>query len=202
MKARRPEVFVSALVLAAGMATRMGRQKVLLPLAGVPLVRHVVDAALASVARETIVVVGHEAAAVTDAVAGRGVIVVVNDRFAEGMSGSLRAGLAAADPSCAAVLVLLADQPFVTSEVIDRLVERFAATRSAIVRPAVDGRPANPVLLSATLFPEICAQRGDFGGREVVERHHHDVCLVPIDDPRLVTDIDSPEEYAAVGERA
>jgi molybdenum cofactor cytidylyltransferase len=192
-------VFVSALVLAAGMATRMGRQKVLLPLAGAPLVRHVVDAASASSAAETIVVVGHEGAAVREALAGCAVTIVVNDRFAEGMSGSLRAGLAAADPSCAAAVVLLGDQPYVTAGVVDRLIERFAATGSTVVRPAVDGRPANPVLLSAALFPEIRAQRGDVGGREVVDRHHDEVSLVPVDDPRLAADIDSPEDYAAAG---
>jgi molybdenum cofactor cytidylyltransferase len=196
---RRDEPFVSAVVLAAGLATRMGRQKVLLPLDGVPMVRRVVDAALASRAAETVVVVGHQAAGVEEALAGRPARVVVNDRFAEGMSTSLQAGLAAADPSSAAALIVLGDQPFVTPQLLDGLIERFAVTRSPIVRPAVDGRPANPVLLSAALFPEIRAQHGDVGGREVVDRHQDDISLVPVDDPRLVADIDSPQDYAAAG---
>jgi molybdenum cofactor cytidylyltransferase len=192
--------YVAAVVLAAGLATRMGRQKVLLPLDGAPMVLRVVDAALASRAAETVVVVGHEAARVGEVLADRPATVVVNDRFAEGMSTSLQAGLAAVDPSSAAVLIVLGDQPFVTAALLDSLIERFAATGRLIVRPALDGRPANPVLLSAALFPEIRAQHGDIGGREVVERHQGDISLVPVDDPRLVADIDSPDDYASVSE--
>jgi molybdenum cofactor cytidylyltransferase len=70
------------------------------------------------------------------------------------------------------------------------------------VGPVADGRPANPVLLGAALFPEIMAQRGDVGGRDILERHAGQVSLVEIDDPRTVADIDTVQDYEAVGGHA
>lgn len=190
---------VAAIVLAAGCATRMGSQKVLLELEGRSLVQRVVDAALGSQATRTIVVVGHEAGLVTDDLADRPVTVVVNPEYATGMSTSLQAGVRAAGV-CDAAIFLLGDQPYVTSTLLDQLIERFAETRKAVVRPLAGARPANPVLLSAALFAEILEQRGDVGGRQIVERHPAEVCLVPLDDPRVVVDIDSPEDYEAARE--
>lgn len=189
-------VTVSAVVLAAGLATRMGRQKLLLPLGGRPMVWWVVQAALGSKATETIVVVGHDATEVTEALDGHSVTVVPIPDYGEGMSISLQAGVRAAR-ACDAAIVLLGDQPFVTSALLDCLIDRFAETRKGVVRPVVGSRPANPVLMSAALFPEVFEQRGDVGGRKIVERHSQEVCLVPIDDPRLVADIDTLEDYEA-----
>jgi molybdenum cofactor cytidylyltransferase len=172
----------------------MGSQKVLLELGDRSLVQRVVDAALGSRAARTIVVVGHEAGPVTDQLTGRPVTVVVNLEYAAGMSTSLQAGVRAAG-ACDAAVILLGDQPFVTPALLDQLIERFAETGKAVVRPLVGGRPANPVLLSAALFREILEQRGDVGGREIVERHPDEVCLVPLDDPVVVVDIDSPQDY-------
>lgn len=192
-------VSVAAIVLAAGCATRMGSQKVLLKLEARSLVQRAVDAALGSRASRTIVVVGHEAGPVTDDLAGRPVTVVVNPAYAAGMSTSLQAGVRAAG-ACDAAIFLLGDQPYVTTRLIDRLIERFAETGKAVVRPLAGARPANPVLLSAALFPEILEQRGDVGGREIVERHPGEVCLVPLDDLQAVMDIDSPQDYEAARE--
>jgi molybdenum cofactor cytidylyltransferase len=189
-------VAVAAIVLAAGTATRMGTQKLLLPVNGRAMVQWAVDAALSSRATETVVVVGHHAAQVVEALEDRPVTVVVNPDYATGMSSSLRAGVRAAG-ACEAAIVLLGDQPFVTADLLDRLIDQFAETRADIVRPVAGDRPANPVLLSAALFPEVLQQRGDVGGREIVERHRDGVCLVLVDDPRVVTDIDSIEDYEA-----
>jgi len=189
---------VAAIVLAAGRATRMGVQKVLLPLQGRTLVGRAVDAAVRSKATRTLVVVGHEAARVREAIAAEPVTVVDNPDHVAGMSGSLRAGLRAAGEVDAA-LVLLGDQPFVTSALLDRLIDRFSETGAPAVRPVVGGRPANPVLLGAALFPEIMAQRGDVGGREILERREDQVSLVEVDDPRTVADIDTVQDYEAVG---
>ena len=133
---------IAAIVLAAGCATRMGSQKVLLEIGGRSLVQRVVDAALGSRAAETIVVVGHEAEAVRSQLTERAVTVVENPEYAQGMSTSLRAGVRAAE-GCDGALVLLGDQPFVTSGLLDRLIEMFAETGSAVVRPVVATRPVN-----------------------------------------------------------
>jgi molybdenum cofactor cytidylyltransferase len=188
---------VAAIVLAAGRATRMGSQKLLLDLDGRSLIRRVVDAALGSRATKTVVVVGHEGLLVRRQLVGMPVTVVENSECARGMSTSLQAGVRAAG-QCDGVIVLLGDQPYVTAGLIDQLIEGFARTRSVVVRPLARSRPANPVLLSAALFPGVFAQTGDVGGREIVDRHADEVLLVPLDDPGAIVDIDSPEDYARV----
>jgi molybdenum cofactor cytidylyltransferase len=114
------------------------------------------------------------------------------------MSTSVRTALLAIGPDYDAAMFLLADQPFVTSGLIDRLLEAFLASGNPIVRPEVDGRPGNPVLFSARLFPELLRETGDRGGRDVVRRHDGEVCLVAVDDPRACVDIDSLEDYERV----
>jgi molybdenum cofactor cytidylyltransferase len=195
-------VSVGAVVLAAGRATRMGGQKLLLPLAGRPLVQWAVDAALGSKATETIVVVGHEAERLAEVLEDRPVRVVVNGRYAEGLSTSLQAGVQAMSPDCDALVFLLGDQPFADSALVDLLIDRFAESGMEVVRPLIGDRPAHPVLMSARLFPEILAQRGDVGGREIIERYPERVCLVPVDDRRVAHDIDSIEDYEAARESA
>ena len=186
---------VVAIVLAAGRGTRMGVQKVLLPLGRRALVQRVVDAALGSRATETIVVVGHEAGSVVQVLRDRPVTFVVNPDHAQGMSTSLHAGLGAVRPGCDAAVFLLGDQPFVTPAVIDRLIERFVESGEWVVRPVLGDRQIHPVLMSAALFPEIIGQRGDVGGRAVARRHPERVGLVAVDDVRLDLDVDTDEDY-------
>jgi molybdenum cofactor cytidylyltransferase len=191
----RPQPRVAAIVLAAGCSTRMGEQKVLLPLQGRTLVEWVADAALGSIADETIVVVGREAESVRRALGDRAITMVANPDPARGMSTSLQAGVRAAAPGCDAAVFLLGDQPFVTSALVDRLVDRFAETGKWIIRPRVGDRSVHPVLMSAALFSEILDERGDVGGREIARRHPEQLCLVPVDDPRVELDIDTGEDY-------
>jgi len=192
------DVRVLGVVLAAGRATRMQGSKVVRPVGGRPMVERVVDAALASRLAGTVVVVGHEADAVRALVAGRPLRVVHNPSFAEGLSTSVHAALRDIAPDFDAALFLLADQPFVTAALIDRLLESFAGGGKLIVRPQMGGTPGNPVLFSARLFPELLQETGDRGGRDVVRRHLGEVRLVAVDDPLACLDIDSLEEYERV----
>ena len=194
-EARVSEVRVAGIVLAAGRATRMGGSKVALPLEGRAMVTRVVDAALGSQLAETVVVVGNDADTVCELLRDRPVRTVKNAEFARGMSTSMHAGLEAIGHECDAALFMLADQPFVTTALIDLLIEAFARSGQAIVRPEVSGRPANPVLMPARLFAELLEESGDRGGRRVIHRHAAELCLVPVHDPLLVTDVDSPEDY-------
>ncbi len=124
--------------------SRMGSQKLLLPLAGRPLVQWSVDAALASRAQETVVVVGHEAPDGRGG-SGRPTRAHPDQRGVRGWHEHLSAGRDRGGAGrCEAIVVLLADQPFVTPALIDLLIERFAATGAPIVRPAVEGRPDAP----------------------------------------------------------
>lgn len=192
------DIRVLGVVLAAGRATRMRGSKVTRPVGGRPMVERVVDATLESRLAGTVVVVGHEADNVRAIVEDRPVRVVDNPSFADGLSTSIHAALRDIGPDFDAALFLLADQPFVTGALIDRLLESFAVSGKLIVRPESDGSPGNPVLFSARLFPELLRETGDHGGREVVRRHADEVCLVAVDDPLTCLDIDSLEEYERV----
>ncbi len=192
MSAAAPEV--GAVVLAAGLSRRMGGgNKLLLEIEGVPLVARVADAALASRARPVVVVTGHEAARVCAALAGRAVAFAHNPDYAAGLSASLRTGLAALPAEVDGAIVCLADMPWVRAAHIDALLDAFAASGSrAICVPSYAGQRGNPVLWPACCFGEIAALTGDQGARSVLERHADGVCHVPIADPGVTLDVDTP----------
>jgi len=206
---------VSALVLAAGRATRFSAgsstlvaesSKLLADLEGKPLVRHVVLAALGSRAAGVIVVTGHAAEGVRQALAGLDVRFVHNPDFAAGMASSLLAGLAALDPRASGALVLLGDMPCITSAIIDILIARFeagGASADAVV-PVFEGRQGNPVLLGRAVFPALRALTGDQGARRVLAEPGRTVLSCPIEDAAIEADVDTRDalERLRVGKRA
>lgn len=187
---------IAGLVLAAGAASRMGQPKQLLDWGGRPLVRVAAEAALAAHLSPVLVVLGSAQAEVAAALAGLPVQPVANPAYADGQSTSLRAGIAALPAECAAVLVLLGDQPFVTAAIINRLVTEWQAGNQPIVAPLYAGQRGNPVLFARSVFPELLAVAGDQGARAVLAKDPARVRLVPFDDARPLVDIDTPEDYA------
>jgi molybdenum cofactor cytidylyltransferase len=186
---------IAAIVLAAGASTRMGRQKLSLPLAdGRPVVRAAVERVLGAGLDDVVVVTGREGETIASALAGLPVRMARNPRYAEGQSTSLRVGIDAMDPGAEAVVIALGDQPLVDPRVIRRLVATFQATHRSVVVPVYrDGR-GNPVLFAAALFGELRAVTGDRGGRDVIVRDPARVAEVAVDGP-MPPDIDTPEDY-------
>lgn len=191
---------VAAIVLAAGEGRRMGGPvKQLATIAGEPLVRRAAKAALESRADAVIVVTGHAGAAVAAAVADLDVTVVANPDYAEGLSTSLRAGLAAVPAECDGAVVLLADMPGIDAAAIDRLIAAFDPARGALVVVATAaGRRGNPVLWSRRFFPELATVTGDAGGRGLIARDPAAVVEVELG-PAAALDVDTPEALAAAG---
>jgi molybdenum cofactor cytidylyltransferase len=190
---------IAAVVLAAGTASRMGRQKLLLPLAGRPLIRISVERVVAAGLDDVVVVLGRDAAAVGAALAGLPARTVENPRYAEGQSTSLRAGLDALQPATEAVVVALGDQPLPDPSLVGRLVAAFRTSGRPIAVPRYrDGR-GNPVLFAAGLFDELRAVTGDTGGRGVVARDPGRVVEVPVDSP-MPADVDTWADYLAIAE--
>ena len=188
---------IAAIVLAAGASARMGRQKLTLPMAdGRPLVRAAVEQVLAAGLDDAVVVLGREAEAVASALRGLPIRTVVNPRYAEGQSTSLRAGLDALAPGTEAAIVALGDQPLPDPGVNRRLVEAFRASGRAIVAPVYREGRGNPVLFAASVFDELRRVEGDRGGRPVIARDPRRVAEVPVDAP-MPADIDTPEDYEA-----
>ena len=186
---------IAAIVLAAGASTRMGRQKLTLPMRdGRPLVRVAVEQVLAAGLDDVVVVTGRDAEAVAAALTGLPVRIATNPRYADGQATSLRVGLDALRSGTTAVVIALGDQPLPEPDVIRRLVASFRASGRPIAVPVYRGARGNPVLFAATLLGELRAVTGDQGGRTVVARDPARVAEVPIDLPTPV-DIDSPEDY-------
>jgi molybdenum cofactor cytidylyltransferase len=191
---------VAAIVLAAGASTRMGQPKQLLPVGGQPMVRRVTAAVCEAELAQVVVVVGAHADAVCQALADLPVDLVVNESWAEGMSTSMQAGLNALASNIQAVLIILADQPGLTPNLLDTLVSRYHATRAAIVAPFYRGQRGNPVLFDRSLVGELGATRGDQGGRMLIHRHERDVEQVNVDDPSVLLDIDTRQDYEKTAE--
>jgi molybdenum cofactor cytidylyltransferase len=191
---------IAAVVLAAGRSTRMGGpNKLLAEIAGRPLLRIVVEEALASRAKPVIVVVGHEHAEVEKALAGLPVQLVHNPDFAQGLGSSLKAGIAAVPVEADGAIVCLGDMPQIDASLIDRLIAAFDPDRGAlIVMPTVEGKRGNPVLWSRRFFPDLMAIEGDVGARHFIGRYSEAVVEVPLEGSAALVDVDTPEALVGV----
>lgn len=188
---------VGAVVLAAGEGRRMGRLKQLLPWRATTLVGHAADTALRSNAQEVIVVTGAEHERVREALQGRAARIVVNSNWRAGQSESVRVGLDNLPANAEAAVFLLADQPNVSTEVINALVERWRQTLAPIVAPRVEGRRANPVLFDRQTWAALREIQGDTGGRAIFE-HYHDRLEWVDWDRSILGEADTPEEYESL----
>lgn len=189
------EFSAAGIILAAGRSSRMGTHKLLLPLGGKPLVAYAVGAALRSTAHPILVVIGHEAEQVRAALPDGPYEVIENRHYSEGMSSSLRAGIAAVPGYVAGAIVLLADQPLLQSRHMDLLVTEARSAPDSIVAASYDMRRGNPVYFPRRLFAELLTIEGDEGGRSVIACHRDELRLVPITPAEVALDVDRPGEY-------
>jgi molybdenum cofactor cytidylyltransferase len=192
---------IAAIVLAAGKSSRMGANKLLLPLDGHPLVWHAVNTACASSADVVLVVLGNDAERVAAALPPGRYRRVDNPRFSEGLSTSLQAGLDALPDDIDGALILLADMPFTASATVEALL---AAAREAPDRIAAmnqGDRPTPPVFWPRALFAALHDIRGDEGGRSLLMLSPEAVHLVAMAQPGEALDVDAPEDYQRIQER-
>jgi molybdenum cofactor cytidylyltransferase len=190
---------VAAIILAAGRSTRMGGpNKLLAELGGKALVRIVAEQVLASKAHDVIVVTGHQADEVEKALQGLKVTFAHNPDFADGLAGSVKAGIAAVPEKADGAVICLGDMPLISAHLVDRLIEAFAPDRgNLIVLPVSDGRRGNPVLWSRRFFSELMALDGDIGARHLILRHNEAVAEVPVEGRGAFLDIDTPQALEA-----
>ncbi|BDG72511.1 NTP transferase domain-containing protein [Roseomonas fluvialis] len=187
---------VAAIVMAAGRSRRMAPLNKLLvaDAQGTPMVARVVDNVIASHARPIIVVTGHERDRVEEALAGRPVIFAHAEDYAEGLSASLKAGIAALPPDAEGVLVCLGDMPLVAGPMLDRLIAAFDPEEGrAIVMPTFRGKQGNPMLWAREFIPEIMTITGDVGARHLVGRHGERMVEVEMADDAVLRDFDTTD---------
>lgn len=189
---------ISAIVLAAGESTRMGFPKLLLQIEGKSLLQHVIDNALQSKAGEVIVVLGAEATKLRRELEQRQVQIIENASYKEGLSTSLKVGLQAVSPQTQAVLVLLGDQPLVSHDIIDALIDKYEESGSIMVAPVYSGRRGNPVLFDSSLIPELTRVTGDKGGREIISKHLDQLATIDFESTIIGSDIDSWDDFRDV----
>jgi molybdenum cofactor cytidylyltransferase len=195
---------VAAIILAAGRSTRMGAEnKLLADIGGEPMVRRVVETALASAASPVLVVTGHQADDVRGELADLDVATIANPDYAAGLSTSLKAGIRAVPAGVAGALILLGDMPQVTSAHIDRLIAAFAAEQgAAIMVPIHAGKRGNPVLWPAACFQEMLQLEGDAGARRLFAAHADRVREVDLGTDAIFVDVDTPEALARLRDSA
>ncbi|MDH3236514.1 MAG: molybdopterin-binding/glycosyltransferase family 2 protein [Alphaproteobacteria bacterium] len=204
--ARKPSTTpkVAALVLAAGQSRRMGaRNKLLAEIDGIAMVRRVVEAVIASHAKPVLVVTGYEADRVRGALVGLAVSFVDNPDFDDGISASLRHGLAALPSDSDGVLVCLGDMPRVDASMLDKLISAFEPEKGTdICVPVHQGKRGNPVLWGKRYFADMGEIAGDVGAKYLIGRHAEAVREVAITEDGVLIDVDSPEALAALTTRS
>jgi len=171
--------------------------KLTIDIGGKPMVRHAAEAALASAARPVIAVTGHQRGEVEAALKDLKLTFVYNPDYAQGLSTSMKAGLAALPSDIDGAVVLLGDMPRINAAEIDKLIAGFNPVEGrAIVVPTRKGKRGNPVLLGKQLFLELARVEGDSGAREVIANHPDLVAEMEMDGDGVLTDIDTPQALA------
>jgi molybdenum cofactor cytidylyltransferase len=189
---------VGAVILAAGKSRRMGEAKQLLRLGESTVLGQTLANLHGAGVDEIVLVLGFSAQTILQQLpvsATEDLKVVVNEDYEHGMASSLREGLSSLDPQTDAALVVLADQPFIRPETLDRIIDRHRRTNAQIVIPLYKGFRGNPVLLHRSVFPEIMALDGDIGCRAIFGSHLEGIVKVEVDDVGILLDIDNKDDY-------
>lgn len=191
---------ISAILLAAGESKRMGRSKLLLKWGRGTIIEKSVDALLASKIDELIVVLGYQAQTILKKLGARKLKVLTNPHYRMGMSTSIRQGLGLVSPKCEAILIALADQPLIETDLIDHLIDTYRKNPHGIVLPSYKGERGHPVILNRLRYQgEMESLTGDVGCKPILNRHPEDTLEVEVESEAVVADIDSWEEYRSAG---
>lgn len=186
---------IGAVILAAGMSSRMGEAKQLLRLGENTVLGQVLENVRSSLVYEVVLVLGHAAEKIKERISTENLTVVNNDSYQQGMGTSLRAGLAALSPAVDAALIVLADQPFIRPQTLDLLMDQYKRSSAQIVIPTYKGFRGNPVLLDRSVFPEVMALTGDIGCRAIFGNHLEGIVKQPVEDIGILLDLDSKEDF-------
>ena len=188
-----------AILLAAGESTRMGRLKALLPWQGRTLLEHQVACLLEGGADRVVVVLGHRANELSPLLKGKsGVSWTLNPHYLQGKTTSIKAGLSAlGDNGIEEILLLNVDQPRSAADVA-HILDVHRSNGSAVTVPEYQGKGGHPIVLSAALLPELRAIDEESQGiKAVVRRHAAMVHRVALDNPEILLDLNTPEQYHA-----
>ncbi len=184
---------VTGIILAAGFSKRMACEKLLLPLDGIPMLEHVLRAAKASALAEILLV--YQNTSVAEIGARYNLRCIHNEQAIDGQSASIRLGVAAAQSGASAYMFLVGDQPFISTEIINRIITAHIENSGTIIVPNYGGKRATPTLFPHALRGDLLALQGDSGGRQIMARMPEKIHEIMIEEKIGGVDIDTPESY-------
>ncbi|BHH82560.1 nucleotidyltransferase family protein [Desulforhopalus sp. 52FAK] len=185
----------SAILLAAGLSSRMGSPKQLLQINGATMLDRAVETALAAGIDKPVVVLGHNASEIqhqTELL--HKCKVVINESYQTGMSTSLRCGVAATTAKSSAYLFMLIDQPLVDGTLVRELLRKFEQQEADILYPEYQGKRGNPVIISSKLRGRLLEAKGDSGARFLFTDKALNIIAHPVSTPAVIIDVDTPED--------
>ena len=193
---------IGAIILAAGMSVRMGEPKLLLPLRGKPLFRHAMDSIHGSSMQPIYLVAGKYMEEIRQHSEDYPELKIIhNPNYADGLSTSLKLGVQSIKEHVDAVMIFLADQPLISLEVIQALIEKYKECKDEgvrIVRPEYKGEAGHPILVDAVILKEFHSIKGDQGGKNIIKKNDAVTETVSFDNSMLGFDIDTPEDFFKV----
>lgn len=188
---------ITALILAAGSARRMGRQKLLLPYRGATLIEHIVCEVMGSGVGECLVVTGCDHERVEPLVAAKGARPAHNPHhLTGGMLSSVRQGLMEASDATTAFMVFLGDQPGVSARFIRIFMDHIESHSPNICVPVFNGKRGHPLYFKSYYKTDVMQRYDDIGLKGLLREHKQDVKEWSCDDPNILVDLDTPEDYA------
>ena len=187
---------ISGIILAAGLSTRMGEPKQLLPFRDSTIIETVIDNLLGSKLSEVIVVVGHEADKIQTCIQHKPVKIVFNPDYREGMLTSAQYGVGSISASADAFAMTLVDLPLITPDLVDMVIEAYIQAEGGIAVPSYNYRRGHPVIFDRRYADDILGLDGNSGGvRSLYKKYADDIQYVTVDTDRVLTDIDYRQDY-------
>ena len=186
---------INAIILAAGRSKRMGKPKPLLRFNDTTFLEHIISVLKASDVDGITIVLGAGAETIKKSVDLSGTNIVINKDYPKGQLSSLIAGIEQCPKEIQAILVCLVDNPFVTKEVVDKIIGKFKETNNPIIVPVFNKRRGHPTLFSRSLFNELLSAPQEQGARYVVYSNEEKILELETSESGILISVDTPDDY-------
>lgn len=190
---------ITAIIMASGFSERMGSDKLFLKVNSQTLIERTIKIVKGSKIDNIIIV--YRDKRIKDIAKNQGIISIYNNNAKKGQSESIKLGIKSADERTKGFIFFVGDQPFLSIEVINKIITEFKKRREEIIIPLYNGKRGNPIIFPALLKKDLLLINGDIGGREVIKNNLDIVNYIKIHDKYLGIDIDTIEDYKKIIDR-